>query len=278
MEVILAKTYGFCMGAKRAIEIAKRARKENDGSVNVLKEIVHNPYVVSSLKKMGIGSVHSLQKVKNGVIIFSAHGVAPDVVEETKNKGLKIVDATCPLVTHIHRLVKGLAKKGYTIILIGDRQHDEIIGISGESPKNIKIISKKEEIYNLTVDSSKVAVITQTTLSVDDSIEIISILKKKFPDIEVYNTICNATQSRQKAVKDLSEKVDLIIVIGSQKSANSKRLAQIARCCSKPSYLINDGKEISKKWFTNVKRVGITAGASTPDEIVEKVIKRVSLL
>lgn len=278
MEVILAETYGFCMGAKRAIEIAKKARKENKGEVNVLKEIVHNPYVVDSLKKIGIGSVHSLQKVKKGTIIFSAHGVAPNVIGEAKKKGLNIVDTTCPLVTKVHNLVKILARKGYMIVLVGDKQHDEIIGVSAEAPKNIKIISKKEEIDGLSVDSNKIAVITQTTLSIDDSIEIINLLKRKFSKIEVYNTICNATQLRQNGVKGLAKKVDLILVIGFKKSANSKRLVQVAKSCGKISYLVNNEKEIKKKWFNGVKKVGITAGASTPDEIVKKVIEKVKLV
>lgn len=274
MEVVLAKVYGFCMGVKRAIEIARKTREENKGKVAVLKEIVHNPYVVDSLKKEGIDSVSSLQKVQKGTIIFSSHGVSPDIVEEAKNKNLNIVDATCPLVTKVHNLVKLLAGKGYTIILVGDKQHDEIIGVRGEAPENIKIISKKDDIDNLSIDSGKKAVITQTTLSIDDSIEIVNLLKKKFPGIEVYNTICNATQSRQQAVKDLSKEVDLILVVGSSTSANSKRLVHVARSCGKASYLINDEKELKKKWFNGVRKVGVTAGASTPDFIVNNVIEK----
>lgn len=278
MEVVLAKTYGFCMGVKRAIEIAKKVRKENNDEVNVLKDIVHNPHVVDSLKRMGIGSVHSLQNAKGGTIIFSAHGVGPDIVRDAKRKDLNTVDATCPLVTKVHDLVKLLTRENYTIIIVGDKNHDEIIGVSAEAPKNVKIISRKEEIDTLPVDSGKIAAITQTTLSVDDSIEIINLLKKKFPDIKVYNTICGETQLRQKAVKDLAKKVDLILVVGSPKSANSKRLVQVGKSCGKETYLINNEKEIKKEWFHGVKRVGVTAGASTPDEIVKNVVKMVKLL
>lgn len=274
MEIILAKTYGFCIGVERAIEIAKKVRKENNGEVNVLKEIVHNPYVVNSLKGEGIGSVSSLQKVKKGTIIFSAHGVGPNIVEEAKKKDLRIVDATCPLVTKVHNLVKLLARKGYIIILVGDKQHDEIIGVSGEAPKNIIVISRKEEIDSLSIDANRIAVITQTTLSIDDSAEIINLLKRKFPNIEVHNTICNATQLRQMAIKDLAKKVDLILVVGYPTSANSKRLVYVAKSCGKPSYLINNEKEINKEWFNGVKKVGITSGASTPDFIVNNVIKK----
>ncbi len=274
MEVILAKAYGFCMGVKRAIEIAKKTRKDNSGEVSVLKEIVHNPYVVDSLKKEGVSSASSLQKVRKGTIIFSSHGVAPYMVDERMKKDLNIVDATCPLVTKVHNLVKLLARKGYTIILVGDKHHDEIIGVSGEAPENIKIIGKKEEVDNLSIDSGKIAAITQTTLSVDDSIEIINLLKKKFPDIEVYNTICNATQLRQQAVKDLAKKVGLILVVGSSTSANSKRLVQVAKSCGRVSYLINDEKEIRKEWFDGVKKIGVTAGASTPDFIINNVIEK----
>ena len=278
MEVILAKPYGFCMGVKRAIDIAKKVRKKTKGEVNVLKEIVHNQYVVDSLKKQGIGSVSSLQKVKKGTIIFSAHGVGSNIVEEGKKRGLNIVDATCSLVIKVHNLVKLLAKEGYTIILIGDKNHDEIIGVRSEAPKNIKIISKKEEISNLSIASNKIVVITQTTLSIDDSREIVNLLKRKFPNIKVYNTICNATQLRQKSVKDLTKKVDLILVVGSSRSANSKTLVQVIRSCGKTPYLVKNEEEIKEEWFNGIKKVGITAGASTPNEIVENVIEKVKKL
>ena len=285
IEIIVAKEYGFCDGVKKAIEIGKTARRDNSGDVNVLKQIVHNRHVVDCLGRQGIGSVDSLGEAESGTIVFGAHGVGPGVVEEAKRKGLNTVDSTCSFVTRVHRLVKRLAENGYAIILIGDKKHDEIIGVVAEAPESIRVISnKREEAKGLCIDSDKISVVTQTTLSVDDTKETVDLLRARFPSIKVYNSICLATQRRQEAVKELAKGVDLIIVVGetggpnSRESANSRRLVEAANACGKVSYLVNDVREVNKQWFIGVNRMGVTAGASTPNTIMERVIGAIRLL
>lgn len=271
MRVILAKTYGFCFGVKRALGIAKKQKK-----AFVLREVVHNPQVVAGLKSQGIKSVKSLKAVLRGeTIIFSAHGVAPQVFGQAQRKNLKIIDATCPLVLKVHQLVKMLVQKGYQILYLGDPHHEEVKGVLAQAPKKIQVLPNVPEVKNLKIKNSpKLAVLTQTTLSTAETEEMINYLKKKFPQILVYNTICQATEERQKAVGDLAKKVEALVVVGGKKSANTKRLWETAQNLGRLSYWIEEAKDLKRQWFVGAKTVGVTAGASTPDRITQSVVKK----
>lgn len=285
MKIVFAKSMGFCPGVVRALKIGEKTGKEGKKPVNVLKDIVHNPHVVAKLKRAGLGSVKKAEEAKSGTLIFSAHGVSPQVRKKALKLGLSLVDATCPLVLKVHKIVKNLAQKGWEIILIGDKKHDEIMGIMGEAPRRIKLINTNPtgqeglQIKKLKAKfPQKLAVVTQTTLSSTDSEEIINLLRKKYPQIQVFNTICQATKERQKAVKNLAKKVDLILVIGSSQSANSQRLAKIAQETGTPSLLLDNAEEIREDMFRGIKKLGITAGASTPEWIVKEVVERIKSL
>lgn len=278
MKVILAKTYGFCPGVERAIKIAQEARKRK-GEITVWKEIVHNPTVITALTKKGIKFEKNLGAIKQGVVIFSAQGVSPAARKQAKKQGLVIIDATCPLVTKAHALVKNFAKKGYEIVYIGDKGHDEVIGVMGEAPDKIKVISKKEEVKSLRLkNSKKLVVVTQTTLSIFETKEIIDALVKKFPRAQIFETICQATTLRQKAVKDLARKTQAVVVVGGRTSANSKRLKEVVEKMGKPAYLVENASQLDKTWFTGLKLIGITAGASTPEKSIQEVAGKIKSL
>lgn len=287
MRVILAKTYGFCEGVKRAIKIARKQEKENKGNpVFILKEIVHNPQVVEDLARKGLKSVKSLKEIPAGAtIIFSAHGVSPQVFRQAQKRGLKIIDATCPLVLKVHAIAKKLAGQGYKIIYLGDPRHDEVLGVMGEDIQNIIPINPNffTKTQNLKgklrlVKNNKIAVITQTTLSTKDTQKAIDSLRAVFPKILIYNTICHATTERQQAVVDLVKKVQAIVVIGGKRSANTKRLWEIARNFGKKAYSIENAKNLHNEWFDDVDKVGITAGASTPDWVTQEVLDKLESL
>jgi len=273
-QVILAKPRGFCAGVEMAIETVERALRKHGAPLYVFHEIVHNQYVVEDFKKHGVIFVNSIAEVPRGAnVIFSAHGVAPAIWEQAKEKNLKwLIDATCPLVEKVHREVRKFVAQGYWIILVGHKNHDEIVGTSGEAPARTLIVGSAKEARNLQVpDADKLAVLTQTTLSVDDTREIIDILKQRFPKIimPAKEDICYATQNRQDAVKQLAQRVDLILVIGSRNSENSNQLVKVGRALGKPSYLIDDHKQIDPAWLKGISRVGITSGASVPDRLVQ---------
>ena len=270
-KIILAKPRGFCAGVTRAVKIVERALEKFGVPVFVKHQIVHNKRVVNALKKKGARFVESLSEVPAGaVVIFSAHGVSPEVKKEAEEKGLKIIDATCPLVNKVHIEARKFYNNGYTVFFIGHKGHPEVVGVMGEAP--LILIEKIEDIENVEVkDPKKVACLTQTTLSLDDSVKIINALKQKFPNLVFppQSDICYATQNRQRAVKSLLGKVDIVIVIGSKSSSNSNRLAEIA---GRKGYLISDISEIDEDALENAKTIGITAGASTPDTMVQEVI------
>jgi len=276
-RLILAKPRGFCAGVDRAIEIVEKALELFGRPVYVRKEIVHNRYVVEGLREKGAIFVDSIDEIPPGATtIFSAHGVSPQVWAEAKEKKLQIIDATCPLVTKVHFEVKRFVKEGYHIILIGHEDHDEIIGTRGEAPDHIQVISNVNDVESCDVpDPEKVVCLTQTTLSVDDAAEIIKALLKKFPKLVLphKDDICYATQNRQVAVKDLANMAELILVIGSPNSSNSARLREVAAAAgAKKALLVNRVVEIDPAWFENVTSVGITAGASTPEFLVQEVL------
>jgi len=273
-KVLLAKPRGFCAGVEMAIESVERALRRHGAPLYVFHEIVHNQHVVADFSKRGVRFVQSIDEVPSSArLVFSAHGVAPDVWQQAKAKGLQIIiDATCPLVEKVHREVRRFATQGYWIILVGHGKHDEIVGTSGEAPERVRIVANIDDAQRVVVpDPDKVVALTQTTLSVDDTREIIAVLKKRFPKLitAAKEDICYATQNRQDAVKQLSRDVDLVLVIGSRNSENSTQLCSVARAQGKKAYLIDDHHAIDPSWLEGVKRVGITSGASVPDRLVE---------
>jgi len=276
-RIYLASPRGFCAGVDRAIEIVERALKLFGPPIYVRHAIVHNRYVVEELKSKGAIFVEDVNEIPEGsIVIFSAHGVSPKVREDAIKRNLKIIDATCPLVHKVHREVRRFAEKGYTIILIGHRGHVEVEGTMGEAPDKIILVETKEDALKVQVPNpDKVALTTQTTLSVDDTREIIEVLKSRFPNIVLPKSddICYATQNRQDAVKKLAEICDLILVIGSKESSNSNRLREVAERKGKRSYLIEDERSIDLSWFDGVETVGITSGASTPEKLVRRVVQ-----
>ena len=272
--MIIARPRGFCAGVEMAIETVERALKRHGAPLYVFHEIVHNQYVVRDFINRGVRFVQSIDEVPAGAkLIFSAHGISPMVWQQAKEKRLEIIiDATCPLVEKVHREVRRFAAQGYWIILIGHENHDEIVGTSGEAPERIRIIGNVEEATTVTLpDSDKIALLTQTTLSVDDTREIIDILKRRFPKIVTASKedICYATQNRQDAVKQLAKEVDLILVIGSRNSENSNQLRNVAEAQGVRACLIEDHTGIEPKWLDGVQRLGITSGASVPERLVQ---------
>jgi 4-hydroxy-3-methylbut-2-enyl diphosphate reductase len=273
-KVILAQPRGFCAGVEMAVEAIERALEKHGPPLYVFHEIVHNKHVVDAFIRRGVRFVDSLDDVPAAAkVIFSAHGVSPAVWSAAKEKRLAlIIDATCPLVEKVHREVRKYAAQGYWIILVGHQNHDEIIGTSGEAPERVRIVESVEEAKHVSVpDPDKVVVLTQTTLSVDDTREIVNALRERFPRMASpsKDDICYATQNRQDAVKELARHVEVILVIGSANSENSNQLCRVARGRGVPAYLINDYREIDPAWLREVERVGITAGASAPDRLVQ---------
>lgn len=274
--VVLAKPRGFCAGVERAIEVVEQALEIYDQPVYVRKEIVHNMHVVEALREQGAIFVDEIAEVPEGAtVIFSAHGVAPTVWDEAQRKHLRIIDATCPLVTKVHLEVLRYAKKDYTIVLIGHEDHDEVIGTMGEAPDHIRLISTVEDVKRLEVsDSQRVICLTQTTLSMDDAAVVIEALRAKFPDmvLPAKEDICYATQNRQQAVKAMAKLVDLVLVLGSSNSSNSNRLREVAESAGIKAVLIDHVSDVTPELLKGVKRVGVTAGASTPEFLVQEVV------
>jgi len=278
VKLFLLSPRGFCAGVVRAIQTVEKALEIWKAPIYVKHEIVHNKHVVNDLKKKGAIFIEDLRQVpKNSKIIYSAHGISPQVRRIAKQRNLYEIDATCGLVTKIHSAVKRYSKKGYKIILIGKKRHVEIIGIAKEAQKDTVVIEKKEDVENLKFSKSqKLFYITQTTLSIDDVEDIVNSLKKKFLNIETLpsSSICYATQNRQMALKNIIKNVDIALVIGDPTSSNSNRLKELAIKENKKAYLINSEEDINSSWFANVNNIAMTAGASTPENIVKKCIKR----
>jgi len=273
---VLASPRGYCAGVDRAVDTVERALDHFGAPVYVRKEIVHNWHVVQELSDRGAVFVDSELDVPEGaVVVLSAHGVAPGVYANSSERRLQVLDATCPLVTKVHVEAKRYAAAGYTIVLIGHEGHEEVVGTMGEAPDAIRLIGSVEEIEGLDIpDPTKVAYITQTTLSVDETLEIIAALRERFPDIvgPKRDDICYATQNRQNAVKELAQEVDLVLVIGSRNSSNSNRLVDVTREQGVPAHLIDDETHIDPGWLEGVETVGITSGASAPESLVERVV------
>ncbi|AOK20806.1 TPA: 4-hydroxy-3-methylbut-2-enyl diphosphate reductase [Burkholderia cepacia ATCC 25416] len=276
MRVILAQPRGFCAGVVRAIEIVDRALQQHGAPVYVRHEIVHNRHVVENLRDKGARFVEELDEVPHGAVaIFSAHGVAQTVERDAQTRGLDVLDATCPLVTKVHVQGRQYVAAGRRLILIGHAGHPEVEGTIGQIPAEVILVQSEAEVDTLTLPvDTPVAYITQTTLSVDDTRGIIEALQRRFTDIVGPDTrdICYATQNRQAAVRELSEQVDVLLVVGATNSSNSNRLREIGTESGVPSYLVADGSEVKAEWFANATTVGLTAGASAPEEMVEDVI------
>ena len=276
MKVILASPRGFCAGVNMAIEALELALKRLPPPIYVYHEIVHNKYVVEHFRSQGVTFVDHLEEVPHGAtLLFSAHGVSPEIRRVARERQLRAIDATCPLVTKVHLEAIKYASQGYTILLIGHEGHDEVIGTMGEAPAAIVLVESPEDVDRLNVaDESKLAYLTQTTLSVDDANRIISRLKARFPHITAppKDDICYATQNRQEAVAKLAPEAQLTLVLGSQNSSNSQRLAELSAESGVPAHLIDGPQDINREWFAGVETVLVTAGASAPEIVVENVL------
>jgi 4-hydroxy-3-methylbut-2-enyl diphosphate reductase len=277
VRIILANPRGFCAGVNMAIESLERALELFGTPLYVYHEIVHNQPVVERFTQRGVVFVDQLSEVPDGsYLLYSAHGVSPAIREESRRRKLHAIDATCPLVTKVHLEAARFAQEGYTIILIGHEGHDEVIGTMGEAPQAIILVENAADVERLRLPpGTKLAYLTQTTLSVDDANVIIAALEKRFPHIigPSKDDICYATQNRQEAVKELAQEADLVLVFGSQNSSNSLRLQEIAHWLGKPAYLIDDVDELQDAWFEGVETVLITAGASAPEDVVEDAVR-----
>lgn len=281
-EIILAEPRGFCAGVDRAIEIVDRALEKFGAPIYVRHEIVHNTYVVNDLKNRGAIFIEELNDVPAGAtLVFSAHGVSKAIQLEAAARGFSVFDATCPLVTKVHVEVAKLAKEGYEFIMIGHKGHPEVEGTMGQLDGGIHLVEDLLDVAKVTpAQTAKLALVTQTTLSVDDAAEISLAVLARFPSVRLpkMQDICYATQNRQDAVKVLSPQVDLMIVVGSPTSSNSNRLAELARKLGVISYMVDSAEEVQSAWLDGVQRVGVTAGASAPDVLVQAVITRIKSL
>ena len=277
MKVYLAKPRGFCAGVDRAIDVVEIALDIYGPPVYVRHEIVHNDHVVNELRNKGAVFLDDVTEIPEGAVtIFSAHGVSPAVRDQAKGRNLKVIDATCPLVTKVHLEAVRYAKKGYTIILIGHRNHVEVEGTMGEAPESMILVEAPEDVARLSVQNTeKMVYLTQTTLSIDDTQAVIDALKERFPHIEAppKDDICYATTNRQAAVKEMTDRCEMILVIGSPTSSNSNRLVEVARARGCEAYLINDSSQMNVEMFREIKHLGITAGASAPEHLVQDVVR-----
>ena len=275
-KIILLRPRGFCAGVVRAIDVVKIALDLYGAPIYVRKEIVHNKHVVDELREAGAIFVEELEEVPRPArLIFSAHGVAPAVWTQARERDLKVIDATCPLVTKVHLEAKKFAKRGYSIVLIGHKDHDEVIGTLGEAPEATILVSTVEDVDRLNIsDPERVSFITQTTLSLDETQDIVARLKERFPKIQgpAAQDICYATENRQLAVKAVVPLCQLLLVVGSQNSSNSRRLVEVCEKMGVPAYLIDDLKEVKPEWLAGIQTVAVTAGASAPENLVEELI------
>ncbi|MHB1605159.1 MAG: 4-hydroxy-3-methylbut-2-enyl diphosphate reductase [Leptospirales bacterium] len=272
MDIFLPEYAGVCVGVKRAINLAHKTAENATGPVFILHEIVHNTHVVKDLSDRGVRSVDEVMEVDKGTLLISAHGVSPAVIADARARNLEVVDTTCPLVSKIHRIVKTLASKDYTIFLLGEKNHDEVMGVQGVAEENIHIFHRKEEISSLPMTTGPVALVSQTTQSIKYFDEILELLQDRYPQLEIHNTICDATEKRQTSALAIAGDMDVMITVGSMSSANSRRLQEVSAGLCPASYLVDSASEVDGSWFSGGERVGVTAGASTPEWLIEGVI------
>ncbi len=280
MEVIKITPRGYCHGVVDAFRIAKRVRDETTGPVHMLGMLVHNTHATDDLQDQGIALVDQpdrltgLEQIKEGTVIFTAHGVSPQVKQRAVELGLRPVDATCSDVVRTHELVADLARKGYDVVYIGRKGHPEPEGVMGEAPGKVHLVQDPQDIDALRLTGDRIAVTCQTTLSVWDTEDLIGRVKARYPGAEVHNEICRATQERQEAAVEAAKLVDLVIVVGSSRSSNSLRLVEVVKKLGgKPAYLVDDIGDIDVSWFKGVRKVGVTSGASTPTQLTRRVIE-----
>jgi 4-hydroxy-3-methylbut-2-enyl diphosphate reductase len=278
VEVVLAQPRGFCAGVDRAIEIVERALALHGAPIYVRHEIVHNSYVVADLRAKGAVFVDELESVPAGsTVIFSAHGVAKSVQQEAAARGLRVFDATCPLVTKVHVEVAKMRAQGREIVMIGHEGHPEVEGTMGQAEEGMYLVENVEDVERLVVrDPRKLAYVTQTTLSIDDAAAVVNALRRRFPDIAEPKKadICYATQNRQDAVKFMAPRVDVVVVIGSQTSSNSNRLREVAQRFGVPAFLVDNAEDLRPEWLAGKQRIGVTAGASAPEILIEHLVAR----
>jgi 4-hydroxy-3-methylbut-2-enyl diphosphate reductase len=276
-KVLLAAPRGYCAGVERAVETVEQALAVRGAPVYVRKQIVHNSHVVADLESKGAIFVEDEREVPAGaLVVLSAHGVAPEVYANARAKGLSVLDATCPLVTKVHLEARRFARAGRTILLIGHEGHEEVVGTSGQAPEHVILVGSADEARTVEVpDPGSLTYLTQTTLSVDETDEIISILRERFPLLQgpPKEDICYATQNRQDAVKALARESDVVLVIGSRNSSNSNRLAEVARDAGTPAYLVDDESEVQPEWLADAEVVGVTSGASAPERLVDRMVE-----
>jgi 4-hydroxy-3-methylbut-2-enyl diphosphate reductase len=279
-RVLLAKPRGYCAGVDRAVQTVELALERFGAPVYVRKQIVHNTHVVRNLEDRGAIFVEETDEIPEGsVVIFSAHGVAPEVRSEAKDRSLRTIDATCPLVTKVHNEARRFAAQGYDILLIGHEGHEEVIGTTGEAPEHIHLVDGPKGSESVEVqDPARVAWLSQTTLSVDETNETVTALRQRFPQLldPPSDDICYATQNRQAAVKVIAAQADLVIVVGSPNSSNSVRLVEVAASHGAPAYLVDDAGEVDERWLDGIATVGVTSGASVPEELVTAVLGKLA--
>ena len=278
-EILMAQPRGFCAGVDRAINIVNEALSRFGAPIYVRHEIVHNAYVVNELRDKGAVFVEELHEVpKGGIVVFSAHGVSQEVRKDAEQRGLQVYDATCPLVTKVHLEVVKMCKEGYTVLMIGHAGHPEVEGTMGQVKEGVFLIEKISDVEKLPFASNeKIAFVTQTTLSVDETKEIVEALTRKFPNIVQprKQDICYATQNRQDAVKFMAPQVEVVIVVGSATSSNSNRLRELSEKLGVPSYMVDAPEQLKPEWFVGKKRVGLTAGASAPESLAQSIVARI---
>lgn len=272
MKINLAKSAGFCFGVKRALKIAFKTAGKNK-KVYMLGDIVHNEDVVRQIKKSGIKTIKQLSRGRGKILIIRAHGAWADIINKARGLGYEIIDATCPMVKEIHKIAKGMEQKGYRIIIIGDKLHDEVRGIIGQLQHKAIVIDNSRNIpWDEIKKIKKTCIVAQSTQNIDKVLKIVDILKPYFKDLKFFNTICLPTRTKQREIKKMPLENDVMLIIGSKNSANTKRLYEISKSLNKQSYWIGSKKEIKTDWFKGAKKVGITAGASTPDLITQEII------
>jgi len=274
MKIILAPKIGFCFGVRRAFNMSLEALNKKPKPCQVLGPLVHNELVIEKLKKKGIKFIDSLNKAKKGTIIIPAHGEDPKVLEKIKKMGLEMIDTTCPLVKKVQDLAKNLQKKGYQVIIIGDKKHKEVRSIQATIKGKGIIVESEKDFPKLKIKNKSVAVIVQTTQNLERVGKILRELKKKFKNLKFYNTLCPTVLYYQKEVLELTPKVDSLLIVGSKTSANTKRLVEIAKTSGKPVYHVENASQLRKKWLLGVNKIGIAGGTSTPDWLIEEVVKQ----
>lgn len=274
-KVILAEVAGFCFGVQRAVDLAAAARRERYGKLTSLGPIIHNPQVIEKMAAEGVGAAQNLDEIGEGTVIMSAHGVAPSTLEAAKAKGLDVLDVTCPFVTKVHRTAQQLIAQGYQLILVGDHGHTEVQGIVGAVEGNVTVVSSPEELRGLKL-ARKVGIVSQTTQKAENFAAVVAEVCKSVFDVRAYNTICNATDELQEAAEALARQVDVVIVVGGRKSANTRRLRDTCAKQGVPAYQVETAEEVVDAWLEGKETVGVTAGASTPDWLIEAVVRRVS--